>query len=293
MRALGFLKLTCICVSVVASSPAFASCSIQNVSIGPSAEDAIFKLQPSVDAGDKSAAYRLGWFLLRATWLERPDLRAKGLAMLQELAREGSWVSALAIGDYYSRELKDDRRAFPFYLQAAKAGYAISQGEVGRALLYGEVVERNEGEALDWLQKAARQNISWAHYHLFKLYSARAISADTTGWARFHLEKAAFQNFTPAQVDLARLQLSAGEVEGALFWSSVVKHVSDTKIWDDKADVIFNEASVLATTAQVQKALTKSATFEREYLDRIKAEFKVAVFRDVPSPKDPVTGCSP
>ena len=237
MRALGFLKLAFTCVSVVASSPAFASCSI--VPIGPSAEDAIFKLQPSVDAGDKFAAYRLGSFFLIATWLERPDLRAKGLAMLQELAREGSWVSALAIGEYYSRELKDDRRAFPFYLQAARGGDAISQGEVGRALLYGEVVERNEGEALDWLQKAARQNISWAHYDLFKLYSARAISADSTGWARFHLEKAAFQNNTVAQVDLARLQLSAGEVEGALFWSSVVKHGSGTKLWKDKADVIF------------------------------------------------------
>lgn len=70
------------------------------------------------------------------------------------------------IGYMYGDILKDDNRAFPYYLQGAQNGIASAQHTVGVMYHNGEGTPKNDNEAIFWYKKAAAQGYQDSEHNL-------------------------------------------------------------------------------------------------------------------------------
>ena len=67
---------------------------------------------------------------------------------------------------YGSKGVKDDKKAFAYYLKAAKEGYASAENKIGFMYSKGLGVEKDDKEAVKWFSKAADRGNRFAQYNL-------------------------------------------------------------------------------------------------------------------------------
>jgi len=112
--------------------------------------------------------------------------------------------------------------------QAAERGDAAGQTYVGMMYQYGQGVDKNSNEAMNWYKKAARQGYLPAQYCLGMIY--REIAGEGSFWgiainykeSAKWLTKAAEQGYAPAQQGLGAAYFSGygvpQDVEKAMEW---------------------------------------------------------------------------
>ncbi|NOX92068.1 MAG: sel1 repeat family protein [Gammaproteobacteria bacterium] len=91
----------------------------------------------------KNSAKALYWFLLAAKKGHRKAAYKAGYLYL--------YSNGLSPG-------ASPKQAFPWMRQAALAGYAPAQYELGRLFFSGKIIKRNEPQALKWLGRARAAN---------------------------------------------------------------------------------------------------------------------------------------
>lgn len=100
---------------------------------------------------------------------------------------------------------KDYGKAFQLYKSLAEQGDADSEYTLGTLYLEGQGVEKNEGEAVKWIQKATLDGSADAQYHLGLMYKlgAAGLPRDRAK-AKENFEKAAAQGHFKAKEQLRR-----------------------------------------------------------------------------------------
>ncbi|HEV2747389.1 MAG TPA: hypothetical protein VGW34_08855 [Allosphingosinicella sp.] len=129
------------------------------------------RLERLAAAGNAQAAYHLG--MMYHLGLDgTPKDQAKALELFRKAAEAGDPLGAYKLGDYYDGQGAglvegDPEAALQHKLVAARAGYSVAQRDVAR-LLYAK---GETGEAVRWLEAAARQGDQEAMQALSSLYS--------------------------------------------------------------------------------------------------------------------------
>ncbi len=88
-----------------------------------------------------------------------PDAVAQGLLQLEQLAKEGDSRALFRLGKLFAdgdRVPADLTKAYHYYLQAAQAGVAEAQHNLGAMLVSGRGIKRDWVEGLAWLIVASR-----------------------------------------------------------------------------------------------------------------------------------------
>ena len=91
--------------------------------------------------------------------------------------------------------------------KAADAGNADAQCQMGFFYMNGLGVDRDEDKAVEWLEKAAKQNHAPAQYNL-GIYHARFSDKESVRLALKWLNEAAKQDYADAEYNLAKLYLN-------------------------------------------------------------------------------------
>lgn len=124
--------------------------------------------------GDERAAYQLAMCYIYGSGTARNHI--EGIRILKKLAEESSHTEALfKIGRFYKEGKAglehNDKKAFEYYLKAAKLGHAEAQNSVAVFYERGfDVCDINMSEAAIWYKKSAEQNFVYAQYNLGRLY---------------------------------------------------------------------------------------------------------------------------
>jgi len=88
-------------------------------------------------------------------------------------AEQGDTKSQYAVGEMFEKgkgTVKDTRKAFKWYNEAAKQNDKKAAYKVGRAYLDGKGVSKNYKKAHDWFKKSANKKYVRAEYYLGTLY---------------------------------------------------------------------------------------------------------------------------
>jgi hypothetical protein len=133
------------------------------------------------------------------------------IRLLKRAADAGHVEAQLQVGYIYDWS-EENEDAVKYYRMAADSGDA--RGQFGLALLYanGEGVARDDSQAVELLQAAARQGHAQAHAALGNAYldGKLGLGADPAK-AREHLEEALERGFEEARRGLAELDRRAQE----------------------------------------------------------------------------------
>ena len=112
------------------------------------------------DGNDSEAAYKIGERLIHGLQGEEKDIEI-GLRYLNKAGDLGHAKSLHRLATYYNYGypgiIKDQTRAFDYYLRAAKLGFAGSQNNVAWHYYKGEGVEKNLSEAIYWVTRSIEQ----------------------------------------------------------------------------------------------------------------------------------------
>jgi TPR repeat protein len=170
------LALTLAMFAVGSSSAIRDDENTTSANISPSAvaqESDPEKLRAAADSGDREAQFLLG----KAYW------HGKGVPMDQKKAVEYyrqaaamNHADALAgLGAAYGLgqgiEKRDEAAAAEYFRKAAELGSAIGQMNLGKMLITGKTLEKNTGEGVQWITKAAGQGLLQAQIYLGELYT--------------------------------------------------------------------------------------------------------------------------
>lgn len=88
-------------------------------------------------------------------------------------------------------------RALFWFNQAAQAGNAEAQDELGNIYAKGKIVTRNYQTALYWYQKSAAQNLASGQYHLGTMYQKGRGTAQNSAQAKYWFDRAIGQGYDP------------------------------------------------------------------------------------------------
>lgn len=106
--------------------------------------------------GHESALITLAWMYANGTGVDADEARARELYL--EAARRGSAKAQYVVATMYRFAQygveKDIREAVTWYLKAADQGMATAQFALGKMLMEGKGVERDDAAALQWLSLA-------------------------------------------------------------------------------------------------------------------------------------------
>lgn len=149
------------------------------------------KLEQLAEGGSGEAQYHLGM----AYWVGEGvhQDREKALRYFRQAAAAGDPLGAYKLGCLYDSQGnildRDLNKALQFKLVAAEAGYALAQQDV--AALYAQ--RQEYGEALKWLQRAARQGTPDALLTYASVYNGadgvKPNPAITAAYFRLYLDR--------------------------------------------------------------------------------------------------------
>jgi len=105
---------------------------------------------------------------------------------------------------------KNYQKAFNAWLPLAKSGHVLAQTLVGSMYVYGEGVEKDDAEALNWLSLAAASGSSQAQYNLGILYEKGFGTPINTDKALKWFKTAADQGREDAATRYAQLSEQTG-----------------------------------------------------------------------------------
>ena len=125
-----------------------------------------FKLfKQAADAENAYAQYSLGYMYYNGQGVDEDKKRGVSLILkaageenedaLEWLEENGDEMQSVMADGFY--ELEDYGEAFALYMKTAENGYAHGQYSVGFMYANGEGVDKNEALAVNWMQKAAKQ----------------------------------------------------------------------------------------------------------------------------------------
>jgi len=124
-------------------------------------EEAARKLSPLADAGNAEAQYRLGMMYFTGRGVKENEKRSYDL--LLRSASQGHVPAMLQLANVltFGQQIptiiaEPDQEAAKWYFQAASKGNAEAQYSLGVLFQTGKGVERNDKEALYWMNEAAR-----------------------------------------------------------------------------------------------------------------------------------------
>src|SRR5215510_5144385 len=146
-------------------------------------------------------------FLLALSWL--PSILAaqdsSELNSLLERIPNGTPFDALKVTRAFdSRVSRDPQKAVRLLLKAANLGDSGAQTSLGYLYALGAVVPKDEEQAFRWFQRAATDNYAPAQYDLGLLMLQPGMHHDEKAGARW-LTRAAQQGLAPARVNLGIL----------------------------------------------------------------------------------------
>lgn len=123
--------------------------------------EAVRTLDPLAKAGDADAQYHLG--VLYYNGMGVPEDEKKAVQLLTSSAQKGNVDAMYQLGNAYTFGAQTpqlvadaDVEAAGWYFKAAKAGNADAQYSIGLLFLVGKGLEKNEKEAMYWMQLAAK-----------------------------------------------------------------------------------------------------------------------------------------
>ena len=119
------------------------------------------------------------------------------LLPLSAVRAETAGVQSMARGDY--------ARALRELTQAAKAGNAQAQMDLGRAFLEGKGTQADAGQAFRWITQAAGRGLPEAEYELGVLYDEGNGTTQNPVLAAEWYQKAVGHNYLPAYFPLGEL----------------------------------------------------------------------------------------
>jgi len=130
----------------------------------------------------------------------------KLLAAIRAKAEKGDAQSQYELGGVFSLGsmgvAKDEGEAVKWYRKAAKQNYAPAQNELGLYYAKGLGVVKDEVEAVNWFRKAAKQNYALSQVNLGGCYAiGRGVAQDYMEAVKWY-RKAADQNLAEAQTRL-------------------------------------------------------------------------------------------
>lgn len=151
--------------------------------------------QRAAEMGHPYALYALG-----ADYLEQ-KIWPKAIMYLEQAARNHYVLAQYTLALYYhDHQPKKPLKAYHWFLEAAKLGYAEAQYHVGLYHQTGKGVPQDDMQALFWYEKAARQQEKNALYHLALMMIKREDKDDRLIFRL--LEQAARQHHPHAQYNL-------------------------------------------------------------------------------------------
>ena len=170
--------------------------------------------QQSAGAGSPTNLIRPASFQLAQNLFDGTDgettNKSRAVAMLEELAKDGSLESQKRLGEIFSQGEYGDvdfKKAFDWLLMAAKQGDAESQMAVGASYSSGERgINRDLKEAIKWLRKSASQDFGPAQIMLGVHYSRGSGVDRDLGEAERWLERARSAGLAEAGDVLAKLK---------------------------------------------------------------------------------------
>jgi TPR repeat protein len=115
---------------------------------------------------------------------------------------------------------KNSRRAFEWYLQAARDGHPEALYFVGVSYLYGEGVTKDEAEAFQWLRRsAAAGDLTGAYMEALSVFEGRGtVKQPRIGMSM--LVKAARRGSGAAMDFLASISMKKGRLRAARTWAT-------------------------------------------------------------------------
>lgn len=120
---------------------------------------------------------------------------------------------------------KDYPSAYKLFLESAQAGNAEAEYNLGVLIHEGQGTEKDETQALSWIEKAAVQGWADAQYYLGNLYEFGQIVPQSFQNAALWYQKAAEQGNASAQTNLAVLYANGQGVNQdivlAYVWSNL------------------------------------------------------------------------
>jgi TPR repeat protein len=131
--------------------------------------------EEAVTLGSKDSRLNLGLFLIHERGGPK-DLK-KGLSLLNEMARDGNYQAAIALGEiYYTGEHSPNKDpdyalAYQVLIPPAKAGFPNAQNFIGVLLRDGRIGPKDTDAAQLWLEKAAWQGNAKACTNLAELWN--------------------------------------------------------------------------------------------------------------------------
>ncbi len=109
---------------------------------------------------DPDAQYKMGFNLLHGVNGWRKNIH-RGLAWLNKAADQGNVNALHLLGTTYSYGYEgvkiDKKKAYEYYLRAAKLGFGPSQNNLGWSYYKGDGVKKNLYEAIYWVTKATER----------------------------------------------------------------------------------------------------------------------------------------
>lgn len=117
------------------------------------------------------------------------------------------------IGYDYSQQ-GHNIKAFEWMLRAANGGHIAAQNNIGLSYLHGLGVKKNNHQAFNWFEKAAKQGLNYAQSELAMLHYQRGNTRQAYEWWLI----AARANDEYAQFNLASLFLEEKQIKQAYYW---------------------------------------------------------------------------
>jgi TPR repeat protein len=172
----------------------------------------------AADKGDASAMVAVGIRLLKSDAVAADEKR--GTEWLVEAIKAGNLAGWLSLGDYQANIKENPKSALEYYTKGADAGHAECMLKAAALYMEGKGTTKNQGRAMEWLEKSATAGNAQAH--MFLSSAIMAEEKPDVGKAYGHLLTAANAGLPLAQNELGLLYLSGkmgvADISAAASW---------------------------------------------------------------------------
>ena len=184
---------------------------------------------------------------------------------LQKLAMRGNIEAQLILGTKYhygEGVLRDEARAFKWYLKAANQGDSRAQSNIGLMYATGEGVGQDDGRAAEWYLKAAKQGNVNAQFNLGTMYdTGRGIHQSYTEAAKWFL-KAAKQRDTESQFNLSLMYLRGEGVKKDHVQAYKWVYLAEMHAEDGDAEIYRNARKTIIDTMTPEEIIEAESLVE-------------------------------
>ncbi len=139
--------------------------------LNPDLMVAIASLQKAADAGNAEAQFRLGMMYANGDGV--PLSHSRGAGLIESAARQGHTEAQTTLGWLYANGTgvdQDDQQAKKWYLRAAHQGSPKAEYVVATMYRFGQFGEPRDAEqAVAWYLKAANRGVAPAQFALGRL----------------------------------------------------------------------------------------------------------------------------